>query len=301
MKKFAKYHNRHPYRPVTHLTWLFSIILWGALTLTGYAETRKVTLSADGTPIAYEIHGSGNPTLVLVHGWSCDSRYWQQQIEPLSQKYRVVVLDLAGHGHSGFDRSRYSMKAFGEDVRAVLNAAGGDDFILVGHSMGGSVIVQAAQGAKQRILGLIGVDTFQNVEPMPPEALAEMTAPLRQHFRTGCRSFVASMINESTPPDLREWILADMSSAPPAVAMSAMDEMMALFSDGEAAAIFKEVRLPVVALNADLWPTDVKANRRHMVSFKLMTFPGGDHFLMLNQPDLFNNNLIQAIDQLNKH
>jgi DNA-binding transcriptional LysR family regulator len=59
--------------------------------------TLKVA-SADGVPIAYEVHGQGSPALVLVHGWSCDRSYWQGQVEPLSRHYQVITLDLAGHG-----------------------------------------------------------------------------------------------------------------------------------------------------------------------------------------------------------
>jgi pimeloyl-ACP methyl ester carboxylesterase len=50
----------------------------------------------------------------------------------------VVLLDLAGHGHSGSKRSRYTMRAFGEDVQSVTEAVGSKSVILIGHSMGGS-------------------------------------------------------------------------------------------------------------------------------------------------------------------
>ena len=65
------------------------------------AEWSHVILSKDGTPISYEVYGAGEPTLVFVHGWSCDARYWRAQSSHFSKKHRVVILDLAGHGHSG--------------------------------------------------------------------------------------------------------------------------------------------------------------------------------------------------------
>ena len=52
-------------------------------------------------PIAYEVHGQGSPAVVLVHGWSCDRGYWKEQIEYLAPQYRLVLIDLAGHGESG--------------------------------------------------------------------------------------------------------------------------------------------------------------------------------------------------------
>ena len=72
-------------------------------------EYPHVVLSKDGTPISYEIHGTGEPALIFVHGWSCDARYWRAQTPHFSGKHRVVFLDLAGHGHSGMNRTKYTM------------------------------------------------------------------------------------------------------------------------------------------------------------------------------------------------
>jgi len=88
------------------------------------AEWPHMAFSKDGTPISYEVFGKGEPTLVFVHGWSCDARYWSAQVPVFSKKFRVIVLDLAGHGHSGMSRTKYTMSSFGEDVRAVTESTG---------------------------------------------------------------------------------------------------------------------------------------------------------------------------------
>jgi len=77
------------------------------------AKWPHIAFSKDGTPISYEIFGVGEPTLVFVHGWSCDARYWRAQVPVFSKKYRVVILDLAGHGHSGMSRTKYTMEVIG--------------------------------------------------------------------------------------------------------------------------------------------------------------------------------------------
>ena len=123
-----------------------------------------VVPSKDGTPISYEIYGLGEPSLVFVHGWSCDARYWRAQLSHFSKNHRVVVLDLAGHGHSGLTRMRYTMKAFGEDVQAVTEATNSQKVILIGHSMGGLVSLEAARLLPQRVIGVIGIDTISDVE-----------------------------------------------------------------------------------------------------------------------------------------
>lgn len=213
------------------------------------AEWPHVVLSEDGTPISYEISGTGEPTLVFVHGWSCDARYWRARVPHFSKKHRVVVLDLAGHGHSGMSRTKYTMGAFGEDVRAVTEATGSHTVILIGHSMGGSVIAEAARLMPNLVIGLIGVDTLENIEyPMTRQELEKMIAPLEKDFRTGSRQFVGKMISPDTDPYLRDWILSDISAAPPAVALSAMNEMMKQYITGEAAKVFEKNRIPVIFL-----------------------------------------------------
>ena len=260
------------------------------------AEWPHIVFSKDGTPISYEIFGAGEPTLVFVHGWSCDARYWRAQVPVFSTKYRVVVLDLAGHGHSGMSRKKYSMGSFGEDVRAVTESTGSHSVILIGHSMGGSVIAEAARLMPGRVIGLIGIDTLENIEyPMTREELKKMITPLEVNFRDGSRQFVGEMIASNTNRQLREWILSDMSTAPPSVAISAMNEMMNQYVTGEAAKIFKEIRIPVITVNGDLWPINYEANRRHMISFNAIVLKKADHFLMMDRSIDFNKALEKAI------
>ena len=260
------------------------------------AEWPHIAFSKDGTLISYEIFGVGEPTLVFVHGWSCDARYWRAQVPVFSKKHRVVVIDLAGHGHSGMSRAKYTMGSFGEDVRAATESTGSHSVILIGHSMGGSVIAEAARIMPDRVIGLIGIDTLENIEyPMTREELKKMIAPLKENFRDGSRQFVSEMIGPKTDPQLREWILSDMSAAPPSVAISAMNEMMTQYITGEAAEVFNKIRLPVITVNGDLWPINYEANRRHMFSYNAIVLKDADHFLMMARPVDFNKALKRAI------
>lgn len=262
----------------------------------------QVALSKDKTPISYEVYGSGEPTLILVHGWSTDARYWRLQVEYLARKYRVVALDLAGHGHSGLTREDYSMQAFGEDVRAVAEAVGSSTIILVGHSMGGQVIAEAARLMPEKVIGLIGVDSYDNIEyPMSRSEMEMVLAPMIDDFREASRAFVADMLLPSTDPQLRAWILADMSSAPPHVALSALEEMMDLFVTGKAARVFDDVKAPVVSINGDLWPVNTEANQRHMHLLETITIQQSDHFLMLARPHAFNQALEQGVHAILRH
>jgi len=273
---------------------LIFLLAFGA----GTAEVvwPRVVLSEDGTPISYEVFGDGEPTLVFVHGWSCDGRYWRKQVPYFSKDHRVVVVDLAGHGHSGLSRSKYTMKDYGEDVRAVVDAVGSRSVILIGHSMGGTVSAEAARLMPDRVIGLIGIDTLQNIEyPMTPDELKMMIAPMKKDFRVGSRNFVEQMMRSGGDPELKEWILSDISAAPPSVALSATNCMMMEYIIGRAAKKFEGIKIPVVCVNTDMWPVDYEANRRHMKYFETITLKGTDHFLMLNSPEEFNRALDQAI------
>ena len=218
------------------------------------------------------------------------------QINHFAQKYRVVVLDLAGHGHSGMTRKCYFMRAFAEDVRAVTEAVDSKTVILVGHSMGGEIVARAAQLMPDRVIGIIGVDTLENVEyPLSSREAEAMLAPMLDDFRGESRSFVSTMFYKDADPAVRQWVLDDIASAPPAIALESMEAYLFEYVSGKVAKIFDEIKVPVVCVNGDLWPVDLEANLRHIKSFEAITVPGGDHFLMLDKPNAFNQALEKAV------
>ncbi len=256
----------------------------------------RMTDSADGVPIAYEVQGSGEPTLVFIHGWSSDGRYWRGQLPHFSQNHRVITLDLAGHGHSGLGRDAYTMPAFGEDVKAVMDDLEVERAILIGHSMGGPVSVEAARLMPERVIGIVGVDTFHHLaSAISQEQRDTMVEPLQEDFAPAARQFVASMFIESTDSKLRDWVMHDMAAAPPEVAISAMDDLLSRHADGETARHFEELTIQVVAINADLWPTDIKANRQLQPEFRAVIIEESDHFLHMAKPEAFNHELERII------
>lgn len=265
----------------------------------GEVSWPRMADSVDGVPIAYEVRGSGKPTLVFIHGWSCDGRYWRGQLPHFSRQHRVVTIDLAGHGHSGLERESFTMPAFGEDVKAVLDDLEVEQAILIGHSMGGPVSVEAAHLFPERIIGIVGVDTFHHVNSEITQAqLDGMLVPLQQDFAPAAQRFVASMFIESTNPKLRDWVMRDMAGAPSQVAISVMDDMLSRHADGEAAQRFKELAVPVFTINADLWPTEVEANQQLLPEFHAVIMAETDHFLHMAKPTAFNRELERVIDAM---
>ncbi|MGY6553596.1 MAG: alpha/beta fold hydrolase [Wenzhouxiangella sp.] len=281
---------------------LITVILVGLpLSLIARADIHwpRTTVSADGVSIAYEVHGAGEPTLVFIHGWSCDSRYWRAQTEHFSRSHRVITIDLAGHGHSGMQREIYSMAAFGADVRAVLQAEQVDRAVLIGHSMGGAVILAAALDMPERIAAIIGVDTFQDLgQTLSPEEVEAWVAPLRADFLGNVQPFVAGMFVDRTDAALRDWIIADMSSAPPEVAVSAMEQLFQSSGNTDTLATLRDSEIPIFTINADLWPTAVEANRELLPGFEAVILSGTDHFLHMAEPETFNQELARVLQSL---
>ncbi|NNJ64534.1 MAG: alpha/beta hydrolase, partial [Xanthomonadales bacterium] len=104
-----------------------------------------------GVEIAATVHGIGQPTVVLVHGWMCDQTYWEAQAPALAERFGVVTVDLAGHGQSGIDRQDWTIASLGDDVVAVVSKLQLEQVVVVGHSMGGRVGLEAARQLPNRV------------------------------------------------------------------------------------------------------------------------------------------------------
>ena len=254
-------------------------------------------VSPDGVEIAYTVYGSGEPAIVFIHGWNCNQSYWKNQVPVISAKYTVVTLDLAGYGQSGVGRENYTMEAFGEDVAAVVNKLGLTKVVLVGHSMGGAVVIEAANRLKGKVIGVIGADTFQNLGiTMPAGQVEPFLKPFRENFTEKVKSFVKSMFLPNSDSLLVKKVSADMSSSSPRIALSAMENMFA--DDGTAA--LKEFSVPLISINCDRYPILEESNRKIVKRYDLKMMHGVGHFVMLEDPVKFNSLLQESIEELLK-
>ncbi len=256
------------------------------------------TPSIDGTPITYEVHGEGALALVFVHGWSCDRSYWRGQLEPFSRRYKVVAIDLAGHGASGTGRKNYTIESFGADVATVVNKLNLQHVILIGHSMGGDVIADAArQLPRDRVEGLVMVETYKELGAgHTPEQVEAFVAKFRTDFKDSVHRFVRGMFSPNADTALVEWVANDMASAPPPIALSALESSFNY--SREITKTLLEIKLPVTAINSDSAPTDTASMQRYGVQVVIMH--GLGHFLMMEDPKQFNDVLEGVIEKMRK-
>ncbi|MXZ28979.1 MAG: alpha/beta hydrolase [Gammaproteobacteria bacterium] len=247
--------------------------------------SAQTVLSSDGVRIHYDDLGAGDPVLVFVHGWSCDRSYWSGQIEHFAQSHRVVNIDLAGHGDSGLDRAEWTMQAFGEDVSAVVTALDLNNIVLVGHSMGGKVIVEAAGQLGDRVIGVVGVDTFHGGgRETPRERQEEVFEQLAQDQAGFISTFVDRTFVEQSDPAIKEWVKADMAAAPVAAAVGARQAS----GNYDATPAVASLDVPFVLINSDFLPTDIAHLEANAEQFLFLEMSDVGHFLMMEDPETFN-------------
>lgn len=250
--------------------------------------------SADGVNIAYQRGGTRGQTIVLIHGWSCDQTYWNSQWADFSRDYDVITLDLAGHGASGQDREQWTIGRFGDDVAAVVNDAGVDNVILVGHSMGGPVMLEAARRLEGRVALMIGVDTLKIPEEHRTRAESEARwSGLATDFAQSVEGFArAQFFLPDADPTLVDTIAKDMAAAPADIAISAGVEL-GMYNPAIALNATRDV--PIALLNAEQPPTDTDAYARVRNDVKVSILHDLGHFPMLESPAVFNAALRDTI------
>ncbi len=261
----------------------------------GVPSVAESVPAPDGVPISYEVHGAGSPTLVFIHGWSCDRSYWEEQLAPFADEYQVVAVDLAGHGESGLGREEWTIDSFGGDVAAVVEELDLERVVLIGHSMGGDVTVAAAHRLPGRVEGLVWIDTYKQLgTSRTPEQVQAFVAPFREDFGGTVRTMVRGMFPPGAQESLVQRVAEDMSAAPPDVALGALTSSMS--HDREIPVALQELDLPVVAINPEEPPTDVESMERHGI--EVVPMPGVGHFLMMEDPERFNRLLSKVLDDL---
>jgi sigma-B regulation protein RsbQ len=258
--------------------------------------------SVDGIPLHWTSAGAGPQTLMFVHGWTCDDSSWSNQVAALTGKYRVLTLDLPGHGKSGrLDASKFSMDLFARAVEAVRAEAGAQRLVLVGHSMGTPVVRQYARLYPQRVSALVIVDGVVVLGAPPAPGAQPSQRPVADNMRgpdgrKNREAMIRGMFTPATPKPLQDHVLKMMLSAPEATAYGAM---VATFDPK----IWGNdvMTMPVLGLFADRSALgNPAATRKIFTNYEHHEIPGTGHFLMMEKPREFNALLTGFVDKLPK-
>jgi pimeloyl-ACP methyl ester carboxylesterase len=251
----------------------------------------SLSLSAaniDGLAIHSTTTGKGPSTVILVHGWTCDETTWTEQVPALATQYRVVTLDLPGHGKSDSPKDgKFSMDLFARAIEAVRAEVNADRVVLVGHSMGTPVVLRYARLYPQHTGALVFVDGLMPTPGASPNAGmgAIMAGP---GGRANRENMIHGFFSPSTTPAMQTKILDMMLGAPEATAVGAMNASFDAAGQTEDA-----LKVPAFGIYAE--PSRIATREivlAHFPNAEFAQIPGTGHFLMLEKPEEFNRLLL---------
>ena len=258
---------------------------------------KKTTKSSDGVDIVYFEKGKGNQTLVFIHGYSCNSNYWWAQLDYFSKNYKVISVDLGGHGESSQTRENYNMGQFGQDVVAAMNSSNIKEAILIGHSMGGPVAVEAAVILEDRAKAIIGIDTLHDVAKEPASTFVKLMVGTMFRFsqESATEKATAGFFIESSNTELSAWIKEGSRKAPVDASRGSLQSLLGMNYPDQ----LRKIDIPIKLLNSRYFrDTNVEANLQQYKNLNIEFMEDVGHFIMMERPTEFNQWLKQELELL---
>ncbi|MFN6964698.1 MAG: alpha/beta fold hydrolase [Pyrinomonadaceae bacterium] len=235
----------------------------------------------------YDVGDRGKKdALVLVHGWTCNADFWRDSIAAFPG-YRVIALDLPGHGQSDKPRTKYTMEYFARAVEAVMQKAKVRRAVLAGHSMGTPVVRQFYRLFPARTRGIVIVDGA--LRPyLNSDVFEKFFAPIRADYDRNAHVMIDGMLTPVKDEKRKAWIRSAMLATPGYVAISAMDDGMGEMKIWET----EQIKVPVLAVMAQspAWKPDEEQFFRSIApDLEFQMWTGVSHFLMMDRPKEFND------------
>jgi pimeloyl-ACP methyl ester carboxylesterase len=261
----------------------------------GFADkSRFATLN--GLRIHYENYGAGPEALVFIHGWACDLTFWRGQ-KPLYSNRRSLLIDLPGHGLSDKPHRPYPVEFFARAVDRVMRHAQVERAVLIGHSLGGPIAYAFLRLFPETVKALVLVDAFVSRRMAGPPDRAATAASFAKVARSlqgaaGEKNFaqrVESCFTSQTSEGLRAQIRAKMAATPKHVRIAALTSVSSLHTPPAD----EKFELAAIAIQAADPATDGRFElmRNIFPHMQLSKWEGAGHFLMMEDPVRFNNEL----------
>lgn len=257
----------------------------------------------DGYRLQYQEQGQGEP-LVLIHGWSQSAAMFKHQLAGLSDSFRVITIDLRGHGDSDKPEHGYRISRLAKDVYDALAELELHDVNLLGWSMGCSVVWSYLDlFGPERLSRLILVDEPSWVMHTPdqtPDDIANTGAiidaaglvglynALRTDTAATVSGFVGGMVTKGIPEDLKAWIIAENLKMPAEYAARLVLNHGSLdWRD-----VIPRITLPTLVIggkHSHVNPQSQVWIHEQINGSQLEIFDeGGAHFMFLEAPERFN-------------
>lgn len=253
--------------------------------------------------LSFATQGNGQ-NVMMLHGWACDSQDWDSQVEFFSARYRVVTLDLRGHGLSEVPKTHYTPLDFASDVEElILCNFPGESFILIGHSMGGQIATIIADRRPDLVKAVVCVDGtlgLPSVLDLPNRLLVALMYGFNPHVigsallkRLYGPEASAGLINDhairlkSTPSYVLRQSFKSLFLGPSQVSTGKNSEQLC-----------RRLKVPLYGIYCSNHRVTRMSNWFSHPKSKLEAWPGTGHWIMIDRPGQFNNAVSAWIDFL---
>lgn len=243
------------------------------------------TIDRDGTTLAYFETGQGAESIVLLHGCGLDHTFFEEQLAFLAKMYRVVALDLRGHGRSGASTAGYDMDLLADDVAYLCRRLGLGKSMIVGHSMGGNIALTLQHRHPELVSAILLIDSAVFI----PEAQKEQ---LRSEFATsltdevGLAFFQQALRSMCLPSDSRSLQAIDRLTIAPEVLRAVLPAHTTEF---DCARVTSRCTVPLAYIHSGMPFVDGEALRQACPQLVAAQTLGAGHLSPLEIPDQINS------------
>lgn len=252
-------------------------------------------VAVDGDPVHVELGGSGfrpdRETLVLVHGAGASHTSWRDQLDGLDGPLNVVAPDLLGHGLSG-GRVPETIGEYARWIARLTRAMEMPPFYLLGHSMGGGIVLEAALDPPEGLKGIVLSSTGARL-PVNRKFLESIV----ENFDETVQLVSRYCFTKEAPQELRERLMAEMKSCPPEVVRVDFEACDAFDVQDR----LDRIQCPTLILHGNqdvMTPTKYADIMRDGIKGSKVVFiePAG-HMPMMEQPEAYNAAILDFIRQ----
>lgn len=257
-------------------------------------NTKKITVN--GENLSYLDSEKGDITLLFIHGAFITKEYWNEQLAYFEKKYRVLAIDLAGHGESSHNRTACEIQNFGNDISEFINVLSLKNIIIIGHSAGSDIMLETVTKNQSEIIGLVEVDHMKNVGvELPKKITNQLIKDLYKNFPLTCQQFaMQTLFTDNTDSEIVNRLLSDYEKMNPSVGISFLQSGFT-YARREMANL-RALSLKLHLVHVDYLPTN-EANLKACLgdNYELHVMKGTCHYPMIESPKAFNSMLEKII------
>ena len=266
----------------------------------------------------YADSGKGRP-LVLIHGAWASNQWWRWQVPALSRNYRVLSIDVRGHGQSSPLEKTYSVDGFTRDLEIFLQKVGVDEPVLVGWSMGGIISMQYCLSYPSKVKGLVLIATRGHRNPSMKlqffrqyfqfflSVMMALSSPRK--YKKSANRFpgqdknwlereIRNMFSPTAPKEALDWVMADLANNPRENYFKVAKSLW----NWRAGKELRRINVPTLIIvgEKDVFtpPRFSRLLHAEIPNSRLIIEENASHYLMLERPDLVNAEIISFLKGL---